>query len=71
MTMTIAQKVAEIGRDLPEPAGPVGNYVPTVRVGNRLIIAGQIARAKGAALAARAGAELTLSEARRRPRQLA
>jgi enamine deaminase RidA (YjgF/YER057c/UK114 family) len=64
MTITIAQKVAEIGRDLPEPAGPAGNYVPAARVGNLLFIAGQIGQAEGATLSARAGAELTLDQAR-------
>jgi enamine deaminase RidA (YjgF/YER057c/UK114 family) len=64
MTITIAQKVAEIGRKLPAPARPVGTYVPAARVGNLLFIAGQIGMAKGAAPSARAGAELTLDEAR-------
>jgi enamine deaminase RidA (YjgF/YER057c/UK114 family) len=64
MTITIAQKVAEIGRALPEPARPVGNYVPAARVGNLLFISGQIGKAKGAAPSARAGVELTLEQAR-------
>src|SRR5689334_23027208 len=63
MTMTIAQRVAEIGRELPEPARPAGNYVPAARIGNLLFIAGQIGRAEGAAPSARAGAELTLDQA--------
>jgi len=54
MTITIAQKVAEIGRELPEPAGPAGNYVPAARIGNLLFISGQISKAEGAAPSARA-----------------
>jgi len=62
---TIAQKVAEISRELPEPARPAGNYVPAARVGNLLFIAGQIGKAEGAAPSARAGAELSLDQARK------
>jgi enamine deaminase RidA (YjgF/YER057c/UK114 family) len=65
MTITIAQKLAETGRVLPEPARPAGNYVPATRVGNLLFIAGQIAKVEGAAPSARAGAELTLDQARK------
>lgn len=64
MSITIAQKVAEIGRELPEPARPAGHYVPAVRIDNILLIAGQLGKAEGAAASARAGAELTLDQAR-------
>jgi enamine deaminase RidA (YjgF/YER057c/UK114 family) len=64
MTKTIAQRVAEIGHQLPEAAASAGNYVPVVRVGNLLFISGQIGKVDGAAPSARAGAELTLEQAR-------
>ncbi len=38
----IEQRLAELGIQLPQPAGAVANYVPFVRSGNVIHIAGQV-----------------------------
>lgn len=40
--MTIAQRLTELGLELPPPARPVGSYVPVVRVGDVVITSGQL-----------------------------
>lgn len=40
--MSIEAKLAEMGLDLPTPPSPAGSYVPFVRVGNVLHLAGAI-----------------------------
>lgn len=46
--MSIDAKLAELGITLPEAPKPVASYVPCVRSGNLLFIAGQIPMHKGA-----------------------
>ena len=38
--MEIERKLAEMGLELPPPAKPMGSYVPAVRTGNLLFLAG-------------------------------
>lgn len=40
--MTIQQRLEELGIDLPTPPSPAANYVPAVRTGNLVIVAGQV-----------------------------
>lgn len=40
--MTVEQRLADLGVNLPSPAAPAANYVPFVITGNQLIISGQI-----------------------------
>jgi enamine deaminase RidA (YjgF/YER057c/UK114 family) len=40
--MDIPSKLAELNITLPEPAAPVAAYIPAVRTGNLLFIAGQL-----------------------------
>lgn len=42
MSGTIEARLAELGVTLPVPVAPQANYVPVVRTGNLLFIAGQI-----------------------------
>ena len=42
MSSTIDQRLAELGITLPPPATPAANYVPTVRTGNLVYVAGQV-----------------------------
>ncbi|MGO4450328.1 RidA family protein [Phyllobacterium sp. TAF24] len=44
MSVTIAEKLASIGHELPVASTPVANYVSVVRAGNLLSISGQISR---------------------------
>lgn len=49
--MTIADRLAKLGVDLPTPATPAANYVPFVRDGNLLYISGQLPFQAGAVAA--------------------
>lgn len=40
--MTVEQRLADLGVNLPSPAAPAANYVPFVITGNQLVISGQI-----------------------------
>ena len=41
---TVEDRIQELGLHLPEVATPVANYVPAVRAGNLLFVAGQVPR---------------------------
>jgi enamine deaminase RidA (YjgF/YER057c/UK114 family) len=43
----IDQRLAELGIELPPPAPPAANYVPTVVAGNLIFVAGQVPVADG------------------------
>ena len=43
----IAERLLELGIELPQPSQPVANYVPFVRAGDLLFIAGQLPRWNG------------------------
>ena len=47
MASKIDKRLAELGIALPEPASPVGSYVPYVNVGALVFISGQLPRAEG------------------------
>jgi enamine deaminase RidA (YjgF/YER057c/UK114 family) len=68
--MSIDQRLAELGIDLPEPAAPVASYVPAVEQGGLLHISGQISfSAKGNLIAGRLGEDMNIergTEAARR-----
>ena len=42
MTGTAEKKIAELGIKLPTPAAPIANYVGFNRVGNMLVVSGQL-----------------------------
>ena len=42
MSGRVATRLAELGISLPPPASPAANYVPTVRTGNLVYVAGQV-----------------------------
>ena len=42
MAGTVEQKIADLGIELPSPAKPIANYVACVRVGNLLVVSGQL-----------------------------
>jgi enamine deaminase RidA (YjgF/YER057c/UK114 family) len=64
MTGKIAARLYELGIDLPEAAPPVATYVPAVRTGNLLFIAGQLPIEKGKpAYIGRVGQDLGIDDA--------
>ena len=48
--MSIDQRIAELGINLPQPAAPVASYVPAVQAGGLLHISGQISFAEDGSL---------------------
>lgn len=59
----IRERLVELGYELPEPPEPAGNYLPAVRSGNLLWLAGVGARrADGSRIAGKVGADLTIEE---------
>ena len=42
--MRIEQKIADMGLELASPGAPIANFIPTVRTGNLLFVAGHLAR---------------------------
>ena len=47
MSGRIEARLAELGIELPPPAKPAANYVPTVRTGNLVYVAGQVPMVNG------------------------
>src|SRR5579862_1974558 len=47
MTDTISARVRALGLELPQTAAPAANYVPFVRTGNLVFLAGQVAQFNG------------------------
>lgn len=57
-------RLADLGLTLPAPSSAIANYVPAVRTGNLVFLAGQIARgADGKFLAGKVGRNVTEAEA--------
>ena len=60
---TAEERLASLGLTLPAVASPVANYMPYVRSGNLLFLAGQISRAPdGAPLVGKLGDTLTIEQ---------
>lgn len=48
MAATVAQRLVELGIELPSPSAPVANYVPARLSGNLLVVSGQLPMESGA-----------------------
>lgn len=60
---TPVEKLAELGITLPTSTPAIANYVPAVRTGNLVFLAGQIARdAEGKIVTGKVGRELTVEQ---------
>lgn len=64
MSDTFASRLAALGHALPEPSSPVANYVSTVRVGNLLLVSGQISVRNDAVLTGAVGAGVSPEQGR-------
>lgn len=63
--MTIHDRLAELGLELPAVTPPVAAYVPAVRTGNHVYVSGQLPVVNGALLATgKVGAEVTPEHAK-------
>jgi enamine deaminase RidA (YjgF/YER057c/UK114 family) len=66
--MTIADRLSELGIELPEPAAPVASYVPAVLAGSLLHISGQVSFEGGQLLTGRLGEDRDLEYGQRAAR---
>lgn len=62
--MSIEQRLAELGIELPAPAAPVAAYVPAVEAGGFLYISGQVSQRNGQRITGRLGDDLDLEAGR-------
>ena len=70
--MSVEERLTALGLELPPVSRPVANYVPAVRSGNLLFVAGQVPRdADGRLLAGRVGATMDVDGAYRAARSCA
>ena len=60
--MSNADRLAELGIELPSPNAPAANYVPFVQVGNTLYVSGQISMGPDGLVTGKVGADLTVEE---------
>ncbi|TAM55849.1 MAG: RidA family protein [Paraburkholderia sp.] len=64
--MSVQQKLAALGLQLPSPPEPLGSYTAVSEAGNLLFISGQVPLAEGKiAFAGRVGENLTLEQGRK------
>lgn len=70
--MTVAQRLADLGIELPPLAAPLASYVPVVRSGRTVYTSGQLPLAGGKLLhQGRVGAEVSVEQAAECARQCA
>lgn len=63
MSDTPASRLKALGIELPKPAAPLANYVPTVRSGDLLFVSGQLPLANGKiAFTGKVGAAISAEE---------
>jgi enamine deaminase RidA (YjgF/YER057c/UK114 family) len=60
--MTVADRLAELGIELPRPAAPVAAYVPVVVVGHLAHVSGQLPFVDGKLVTGRLGEDVTLEQ---------
>ena len=60
--MSIAQRHAELGIELPQPAAPVAAYVPVVVAGNLAHVSGQLPFVDGKLVTGRLGEDVSLDQ---------
>ena len=58
--MSIAERLAELGIVLPQPAAPVASYVPVVIAGGLAHVSGQLPFIDGALVTGRLGEDVDL-----------
>jgi enamine deaminase RidA (YjgF/YER057c/UK114 family) len=66
--MSYADRIAELGLDLPEPAKAVANYVPWVRTGNLVHISGQLSNDASGGIKGTVGVDVSPEDAARAAR---
>ena len=60
--MSVDERLAELGIELPNPVTPVANYSLTRRAGHLLFVSGHVARRDGAVVIGRLGDDLSRDE---------
>lgn len=62
VTAKLAEKLAELGLELPKAAAPVAAYVPTVEAGGLLHVSGQLPFVNGALVKGTLGVDVTVEQ---------
>jgi enamine deaminase RidA (YjgF/YER057c/UK114 family) len=70
-TMSVYEKLKDLGIELPEPKPPVGAFVPILQTGNLIFLAGHIAKAGGQPWVGKLGAEISTEEGKSAARVVA
>ncbi len=61
--MSVAEKLTELGIEIPNPSGPMANYVSAVRTGNLVFVSGHGPRkADGSLVTGKVGVDLTVEQ---------
>jgi enamine deaminase RidA (YjgF/YER057c/UK114 family) len=69
MASTIEQRLTRLGITLPAPGAPAGNYVPFVRTGSLVFLAGQVTRLDGKMVhVGKVGRDVSVEEGRQAAR---
>jgi len=69
--VSVYDKLRELNIALPQPATPAASYVPYVRTGNLLFLAGHIAKKDGKPLVGQLGAQMTTEQGKEAARSVA
>jgi enamine deaminase RidA (YjgF/YER057c/UK114 family) len=69
--VSVYDKLRDLNITLPPPAKPAATYVPFVRTGNLLFLAGHIAKKDGQPLAGQLGAQMTTEQGKEAARSVA
>lgn len=70
--MAPSEKLAKLGITLPKPTPPVASYIPGIRIGNTVMVSGQIPIKDGViTLAGKVGRDVTIEQAQAAARQCA
>lgn len=64
----VAQRLSDLGITLPQPVAPVANYVPFVRMGNLLVVSGQISLGPDGMIKGKLGGGVSIEEGQRAAR---
>jgi enamine deaminase RidA (YjgF/YER057c/UK114 family) len=69
--VTPAERLAELGIELPQPSVALANYVPAVRVGTLLFLSGHVSRRHGGVVRGKVGVELSAAQGAELARSIA
>jgi enamine deaminase RidA (YjgF/YER057c/UK114 family) len=67
--MSIEMRLKELGLTIPEPAQPIGHFIPAIQVGNLIFVSGQIPAFSGrVAMQGKLGRDLSIEQGQKAAR---